>query len=124
MKKRSLLIIASAGVFAVVLALAQNTSNPKTPPDSNVAALEQHITDLQAQIKTLEERLTKVESAVPRNVPLLPLQLVPNATPAPPSIIAPPFGVGPQSGTPPKIWGSGQINGWTYYVVPCAANER
>lgn len=126
MKKHRLFILVAAGVCAGAIAIAQTQTSPapNSAPDPAVSALERQVAALQATVKTLEARLAKVESELPPKGAPIPLQLIPN-NPAvtPPANVNPP-GIVPGSGTPPKIWGSGEINGWTYYIVPCGAQAK
>jgi len=124
MKKHLLLLFAAAGLCAGAIAVDQTSPESKTPPDPKITALEQQVATLQASVKTLEERLAKVESELPPKVPPGVLQFVPNNPAIQPPATGNPLGVIPGSGAVPKSWTPREFNGWTYYVVPCDAQGK
>ena len=122
--KNKLIVALSFVAGVVVISVAADLSGAKPQTDHEVVQeLRTQIIDLRAKIETLEGRTQSLESRVeqlkqsheqahsptPLNFPV----------PAPafsiPSVSAP---------RPPTIWGQGEVNGWTYYVVPCGEQGR
>lgn len=106
------------GMLAGGLASAQTPSGAAVEPE--LQGLRQQVVELQARVRTLEERLKQMEAAP--SARRLPRVEIRPAEPVPPS--APvwrliPEWVGASSATP-KIWGRREVNGWTVYYVPCA----
>lgn len=117
MKKYCLFITAAAAVVAG--ALAGTGPDSRGPADDQSEALKNQVNELQTQIHSLETRLRRLESTADRQrqEPLKP------PTPMPfqfPSGVMPPSTFRPR----PEIWGERQINGWTFYVVPCETNPQ
>jgi len=118
-KKKLMLLLLCAATSVGVIAFAEVTPEKKAPPTSETSQLRDDIKRLQAKIEMLEYRTKSLESTVE--------QLKRSHTPTPLSFGAPaPSTSVPQirSSQPPKIWGQGEVNGWTYYIVPCEEKSR
>ena len=107
---------ATLGVVSAMLA-ANGPCEPRNT-DGDVQALQKQVAELEARIKTLEDRLEKLES--PGKPPLASL---PRLAARPPKLNQPGASVPmpgflPRNGQRPKIWGQGEINGWTFYYIP------
>lgn len=119
MKASSWLVLMVVAIVAAGLLLARGQVGQKVEAAPEVDALRQQVGQLQVRFKMLEDRLTKLESAKQHTVPHV--EVVPNPPSLPPSIFIPsPLGVPNRSGQQPKIWGQGEINGWPFYLIPCA----
>ena len=120
MKACFLFISIAVAFCALTLVPVQGGSDDPTPADREVRELRKQVDELQARIKTLEERSSRLESIVERLERARPL----SETTAPPTW-GPPKGdmrnglTLPDSRQPPKIWGEREINGWTFYLIPC-----
>jgi outer membrane murein-binding lipoprotein Lpp len=112
---------AALAVLGFLLARAEVARKPDFDPE--VRALRQQVEQLQAQVKTLEERLAKVESSK-ASPPAPRIEILPRSPGAPPAIVIPPQSPLPgRSGQQPKIWGQGEINGWPFYFIPCNGQQ-
>jgi len=106
-----LLLIAVASI--AFIALADTPVDKNSPPPADVQALKNQIAELQSRVQKLEDQTKNLESTVqnmqrPHLVPLL-------AQPGNRLLLKNP----PVESQPPKIWGQKQVNGWTFYIVPC-----
>jgi hypothetical protein len=111
-------VLAVIALGAAGLLLARGDTVRTTDADSEVRALRRQAEELQSRLKTLEQRLTKVESAKPSVPPRI--EILPRSSNAPPMILVPPHRDAlKRSGQSPKIWGGGDINGWPYCYIPC-----
>ena len=101
-----------------VISLAEGTPGEKPPADRETREMRSELIELRAKVQSLEEQMKKMESTVEQmNQPRLnPL----NLPPANSSL----FGLPTTDLQPPKIWGEGKVNGWTYYIVPCEEKGR
>lgn len=115
MKKRHLLLlsVAAVGVFAV--ALAEDAPRPKPVRNPEIEELRAQVAQLRAEVQALESRMNKVEVQTQR--PTVP-------TPLNPSQSRNNFNFVPKPLESPKIWGEREVNGWTFYVVPCETAAR
>ena len=117
MRKKMLLLCAAAG--AGMIAFAEVTPTPKPPANPEVTEMRNEIERLKAKVEMLDLRTKSLESTVEQ----MKRSRVPSPLnfqgPAPsltvPSLSAP---------KPPTIWGQGEVNGWTYYIVPCEQPSR
>ena len=105
MKAKLTFFTTSAALLMVALA------GNEPAADADAATLRKRIADLEARVKALESRLEKPGAAA--NLPAIQLPQ-PNA-PQPDAVPFPSAGSGHG-----KIWGKRQINGWNFYIVPCA----
>jgi hypothetical protein len=110
------------GVAAICLMVSTFASDQKqlsqTDSKTDVGQLTQQVTFLQARIKTLEERLAKLEKD--RTIKLVNSPLV--ANPAPNSITIP--GVGADPNRPPNALSEREFNGLKYYMIPLRAETN
>ena len=124
MKKRMILLLcAVTGVGIVAFAQITPSQKPAAPATTDVSQMRDEIKRLQAKVELLEYRTKSLESTVEqmkRSHTPSPLTLNMTAPAAAPSLSAP----GTRSSQPPTIWGQGDVNGWTYYIVPCVAQSR
>jgi outer membrane murein-binding lipoprotein Lpp len=123
MKKKMLLALSLvAGV--TLLSLAADSAGGKKSDDSDaLRELRAQITQLRAEVDTLRHRTQSLEATVDglkRPQMPTPLNLQPSQGVPVPSTWIP----APSPSRPPTIWGQGEVNGWTYYVVPCEERSR
>jgi len=123
MKKKILFTVSVAAGIALI-SLAADSPAPKSNEADDIRELRAQITQLRAEVQTLQQRTQSLESTVAdlkRPQMPTPLNLQPGAGGhSAPSIVIP----SPQSSRPPTIWGQGEVNGWTYYIVPCEQQVR
>jgi TolA-binding protein len=120
MKKQSILLLLVVVAGVVIISFAQGTLGEKPAASHEIAEMQIQINELQGKVQVLEGRLKGLESTVQelKTPHLQPLTLPGGnsswfnssaALPKPPT----------SDSTPPKIWGEREINGWTFYIVPC-----
>jgi hypothetical protein len=131
MKKRLILLLCAAtGVGIIAFAEITPGQKPAAPAPTEQSQMRDEIKRLQAKVEMLDYRTKSLESTIEqlrssveqlkRSHTPTPLSLE-NPAPAPaPSMSAP----GTRSSKPPTIWGQGEVNGWTYYIVPCKETSR
>jgi outer membrane murein-binding lipoprotein Lpp len=118
MKTTHWFVLLAVALGAVGLALARADVANKTDAAAEVRMLRQQVEQLQARLKTPENRLAKVETARSSVAPRV--QMLPQSPGSPPTLIAPPFsGLPGGSGPQPKLWGRREVNGWTAHFIPC-----
>ena len=113
--------VTAAALGALTLALAGNGPERPVSADRENLELRNQVNELQRRLKTVETRLSALESTVERlktwhPLPGSPPLPTPLEAPQPPSRFKEKV---PENGQAPKIWGQRDINGWTFYVVPC-----
>lgn len=121
--KRKILFALSlvAGVALMSLAADPAGGEPKESDSDTIRELRTQITELRAEINTLRQRTQSLESTVgdlKRSPTPKPLILQPGTGAPSPSLLT------PSPSRPPTIWGQREVNGWTYYVVPCEQQGR
>jgi len=101
------------GIVAALAADRKHSDQPKSSPE--VGALTGQIRALQTRVQALEQRLQKFESAeiMPATSALI---QSPNGAISIPKAVTDP-------GHPPKIWGQGECNGWTYQIIPLRGSD-
>lgn len=120
MKKQSILLLLIVVAGAAIISFGQSKPAEKPATNPEVAEMRNQINALEARVQALEGRMKGLESTVqelkrPHLQPLTSqgenlLWVNPSPTqPKPPT----------SNPTPPKIWGEREINGWTFYIVPC-----
>ena len=125
--KRKLSIVFSlvAGIAVVALAADSSGGKPQTQTQADQNAVQElrgQIAELRAKVQSLENQTKNLESTVEQlkqsqsRVPT-PLSLLQSPVPAASLPLA-------SSSRPPTIWGQGEVNGWTYYIVPCEQQSR
>ena len=115
-----MLLILCAALGAGIIAFAEVTPGPKPPADTEMSKMRDELERLKAKVEMLEFRTKGLESEVQqlkRSPAPAPLSL--QGTPAAPSSL--PLNI---PSRPPTIWGQGEVNGWTYYIVPCEQQSR
>jgi TolA-binding protein len=122
--KRKLSIVLSLVIGIAVVSLAADMSGGKSQQadQTGVQELRSQITELRAKVQSLESQTRILQSTVDQLK-----QSQQSHVPAPLSLQIPaPSASLPlaSSSHPPKIWGQGEVNGWTYYVVPCEQQSR
>ena len=117
-RKLSIALSLVAGIAVVSLAADLSGGKPQaqTQVDQNaVQELRGQIIELRAKVQSLENQTKNPQSSVDQlkqsHVPT-PLSLLQSPAPAASFPLA-------SSSRPPTIWGQGEVNGWTYYIVPC-----
>jgi len=119
MKTFHLVIALMAAAAVTSGTLAGTGADHQNPADRELGELKNQVNELQTQIRQLEERLNRLESAANRE------QQEPAPPPAPVPLQFPSILMPPSTGRPrPEIWGERQINGWTFYVVPCETGPK
>ena len=113
---RLLSLLGALGVAVVVL--AEGGPGEKPSASSEVQELRAEVAELRARLQTLEDRMRKLESTVENPKPSVPTPL---NIPREKSLL---FKVPSESKPSPKIWGEREVNGWTFYVVPCGQQIR
>jgi len=120
--KKKVLFALSLVIGVVLISIAAEPAAEKPKPDDTVRELRAQITELRAEVSSLRQRTQSLEATVEdlkrSHVPT-PLKLQPGSTVPPPANLP-----SPKSSRPPTIWGQGEVNGWTYYVVPCEQQSR
>jgi hypothetical protein len=90
-------------------------------PDPELKRLQERIDALEGRVKNLEDRLQKLEAAQRAVEPWRNMPIPPQPTPlVPPRVPMPDLRRPSGPGAGPEIWGERRINGWTFYIVPCA----
>jgi hypothetical protein len=120
-KKKLMLLCAAMGVAIVAFAQMTPAQKPAAPATPDVSKMQDDIKRLQAKVEMLEFRTKGLESTVAQ------LKRSPSPAPVPMSFQAPGTSLSfptMQPSQPPKIWGQGEVNGWTYYIVPCGEQSR
>jgi hypothetical protein len=122
MKKKILFALSLVAGIALI-SFAADPAGGKADPSDNLRELRAQITELRAEVNTLRQRTQSLESTVDdlkrSHVPT-PLNLPPGAGIQSPSTLIP----APNAHRPATIWGQGEVNGWTYYIVPCEERSR
>ena len=123
MKKKVLFALSLAAGVALVSLAADTAGGKKSDDSDTIRELRTQITELRAEVNKLHQRTETLESSVEElkrsHVPT-PLNLQPGPAFPSPSAIVP----SPNSSRPPTVWGQGEVNGWTYYIVPCEQQSR
>lgn len=109
--KAKLLVLAAALVLGMI-ALAGD----KTEPEAAASPLQKRVDELEARVKALELRLDKLAEAKNPPAAIVPL---PRENDGAPTLPIQPF----PGGSHGPIWGQGRINGWDFYIVPCAGGS-
>ena len=118
MKKIPVLIAIASAFFVLTMVSADDRSGPARL-DAEVRELKQQVGELRSEVKTLNQRLDRLQSLFqPRLKPLSP------PSPSMPPVAETPKGILPSSdarpgnGNNPQIWGQREANGWTFYLIP------
>ncbi len=118
MKTMRWIVLTVIALGAVGWMLAQAGVSNRANGGSEEQDLRQQVDQLQARLKSLENRLAKLESAKPNITPKL--RILPQPPGSPPSFLAPSLpNILGRNAQPPKVWGQREVNGWPVYVVPC-----
>jgi len=121
--KTKILFILSLVVGVALISLAADPAGGKVAESDTVRELRAQIAELRAEVGKLHQRTQTLESTVE--------EMKHSRTPSP--VVMPPIPAGRSSliFTPsgnssdsPKVWGQREVNGWTYYVVPCEQQSR
>ena len=119
MKKKVMPLLLGVALSGAIIAFAEVTPGQKPSSGTEMSQMRDEINRLKAKIELLDYRTKSLESTVEqlkRSRPPAPLTLQGPA----PSLAIPPVG----TPKPPAIWGQGEVNGWTYYIVPCGEQSR
>ena len=122
MKKKMMMVLLCAATGVAVISFADITPGEKPPADSEISQMRKEIEQLKAKVEMLEFRTKSLESTVAQ------LKQPPHLTP----LNSPPANLfwrnqpsdSPPPTVPPKVWGEKEVNGWTFYIVPCEQNGR
>ena len=125
MKKQSILLLVTAVAGAAIFSFGQGTPGQKPIANQEVTEMQNQINELQSRIQALESRMKGLESTVQElKTPHLQPLTLPRGNSSwlnpPASEPNPPI----SDFKPPKIWGQREINGWTFYIVPCDEQGR
>lgn len=113
MKKQSMLLLLLAVAGAALISFAGDTPGQKPAGSPDLGEMRNEITDLRAKVQALEDRMKGLESTVAQ---MKQPHLMPLTVPQPNSSL---LNRSATDSTPPKTWGERQVNGWTFYIVPC-----
>jgi hypothetical protein len=117
--KKKLAISLFMAISVAIVSLAADLSGGKPQADRVTnEELRTQIVELRARLQALEGQTKQMESTVQ--------ELKQSRVPTPLNFDMPkllPNSKSP-SGPSPKIWGEREVNGWTYYVVPCEEQSR
>jgi hypothetical protein len=118
MKKIPIFVAIATAFFVLTMVSADDRSKPARL-DKEVQELKQQVGGLKSEVKTLNQRLDRLQSLLqPRLEPLSP------SNPSRPPVVETPKGILPtpdsrqENRNSPKIWGQGEVNGWTFYLIP------
>jgi hypothetical protein len=113
MKKKIMFLLLCAAMGIAVISIADVTPAGKPPADSDISQMRTEINQLKAKVEMLEYRTKSLETTVAQlKQPLHPMPLtVPQGNLM--------WRDRPSAPTPPKVWGEKEVNGWTFYIVPC-----
>ena len=121
MKKKILFALSLAAGVALISLAADPASGKKDVESDAMREFRAQITQLRVEVDTLRHHTQSLESTVDElkhsHMPT-PLNLQPSG--GAPSPLIPT----PSPSRPPTIWGQGEVNGWTYYIVPCEQQVR
>ena len=118
MKSRFLFITVTVAI--ALCTLAGTETNNQVAADREAGGLRTQVNELRARVLLLEARLSRLEAAAGEQKCE---QVHPQSFPPPPP--SPSIFGSPLNGEPlPEIWGKRQINGWTFYVVPCETGTK
>jgi hypothetical protein len=118
MKTMRWIVLSMVALGATGWVIARAEVGRRTDGDSEVRALRQQVEQLQARLRVLEDRLATAESSKPGSPPRARVQ--PRSPGSPPAPHVPsPFGPLGDNQPQGQVWGHRDINGWTYYVIPC-----
>ena len=119
--KKKILFAVSLACGVAILSFAADPAGQKAPETDSVRELRTQITQLRAEVDALRQHTKALEATVDElKCPHMQILVNPRSNPAAPSTVIPM----PQSSHAPKIWGEREVNGWTYYVVPCEQQSR
>ena len=122
--KKKVLFALSLAVGVVLISLAPDPVGGKKDAESDTLRdLRAQITQLRAEVDTLRHRTQSLETTVDdlkRSHLPTPLNLQPSVGVPSPATLNP----SPNPSRPPTVWGQGEVNGWTYYIVPCEQQSR
>jgi hypothetical protein len=107
------------GLITAAWSRAEKHPLPSTP-DKQVAELTGQVRSLQEKIKTLEQRLERLETAEGRTGAVTPPLIFQPSRENQDSIQR--YFADPSH--PPQIQGEGECNGWKYYFVPLSGREN
>ena len=119
MKKQMRLLLFAGAVGVAIVVFAEDQPSEKPSAGSEVSELRGQVADLRTRLQMLEDRMQKLESSVEKSKqPSMPTPL--NKQGENPLLF-----LQPQESRPsPKIWGEREVNGWTFYIVPCEQQIR
>jgi hypothetical protein len=118
MKKRLMFLLLCAAMGISVISLADVTPGAKPPADDERAQMRAEIDQLKAKVELLEYRTKSLESTVAQLKQ--PPHLMPLTAPLGNLLWRKP----PSDPAPPKVWGEKEVNGWTFYIVPCEQGNQ
>ncbi|HEY2081777.1 MAG TPA: hypothetical protein VGI88_03255, partial [Verrucomicrobiae bacterium] len=113
MKKKMMIMLLCAAAGVAVISFADITPGEKPAANAEMAQMRDELNQLKAKVEMLEFRTKSLESTVAQLKQ--PPHLMPLNSPQGNLLWRQP----PSELTPPKIWGEKEVNGWTFYIVPC-----
>jgi hypothetical protein len=119
MKKKMMALSLCAAMSVAIITFAEITPGGKSLPNGEGTQMRDEINRLKAKVELLEYRTKSLETTVEQLKHSRPAAPLTFSAPAP-SVSSP----SPESSQPPKIWGQKEVNGWTYYIVPCEQTGR
>lgn len=123
MKKKTAVLLLCMATGIAVISFADVTPGEKPSAGNENSQLRAELDQLKAKVEMLELRTKSLESTVaqlkqpPHPSPLTVPQenLMWRDTPAATTQSVP---------VSPKIWGEKEVNGWTFYIVPCEQRNQ
>jgi hypothetical protein len=123
--KKKIVCILSLVAGVALISLAADPAGGKGGEGDTVRELRAQVAELRAEVDKLHQRTQTLEAKVEAM----------KGSPAPaPSPVVMPYNSNGRSKfyfTPsnsparaPTVWGQREVNGWTYYVVPCEQQSR
>jgi len=116
--KRKIVFVLSLVAGVALISLADDPAGGKVEESVTVRELRAQIAELRVEVNKLHQRTQTLEAKVEEM----------KHSPAPSPLVMPysPNGRSQFFFTPsnspahsPTVWGQREVNGWTYYVVPC-----
>ena len=121
--KKKIVCILSLVAGVALISLAADPAVGKGGEGDTVRELRAQIAELRAEVNKLHQRTETLEAKVAEM----------KHSPAPSPLVIPynsngrsQFYFTPSNSPahPPTVWGQREVNGWTYYVVPCEQPSR
>jgi len=123
--KRKIVFVLSFVAGVALISLADDPAGGKVEESVTVRELRAQIAELRAEVSKLHQRTQTLEAKIEA--------MKGSPAPAPSPLVMPYnsngrsqffFTPSNSSAHSPTVWGQREVNGWTYYVVPCEQQSR